>query len=172
MSEAAPASSGLAPRPASPSDLEHWDRRMVHGPGGHVYQSRAWARHCETRGWRSRFVMLDDDLGAVVLVRPTPWIGGGSAYVTRGPIVDQEALLGALDSGHLAGAGLDVVEREPLDDDRLRHHPRVVLTPHVAFYSVEGFLEMRRKSAEEVRRLLLGQPTRCPVNRVPPAGAR
>ena len=82
----------------------------------------------------------------------------------RGPVVDQEALLEALDSGHLAGAGLDVVEREPLDDDRLRQHPRVVLTPHVAFYSVEGFLEMRRKSAEEVRRLLLGEPPRCPVN--------
>ena len=82
----------------------------------------------------------------------------------RGPVVDQEALLAALDSGRLIGAGLDVVEREPLDDDRLRRHPKVVLTPHVAFYSVEGFDEMRRKSAEEVRRLLLGEPPRCPVN--------
>lgn len=86
----------------------------------------------------------------------------------RGPIVDQEALLSALDSEHLAGAGLDVVEREPLDDDRLRHHPRVLLTQHVAFYSVEGFIEMRRKSAEEVRRLLLGQPLRCLVNQPSP----
>ncbi|RUL82957.1 C-terminal binding protein [Tautonia sociabilis] len=91
--------------------------------------------------------------------------GGVLINTARGPIVDQQALLEALDSGHLAGAGLDVVEREPLDDDRLRFHPRVLLTPHVAFYSVEGFLEMRRKSAEEVRRLLLGQPLRCPVNR-------
>ena len=33
----------LAPRPAEPAELEAWDRRMVHGPGGHVYQSRAWA---------------------------------------------------------------------------------------------------------------------------------
>ncbi|MEW4569226.1 C-terminal binding protein [Tautonia sp. JC769] len=86
----------------------------------------------------------------------------------RGPIVDQEALLAALDSEHLAGAGLDVVEREPLDDDRLRRHPRVLLTQHVAFYSVEGFIEMRRKSAEEVRRLLLGQPLRCLVNQPAP----
>ncbi|WP_152049658.1 C-terminal binding protein [Tautonia marina] len=86
----------------------------------------------------------------------------------RGPIVDQEALLSALDSERLAGAGLDVVEREPLDDDRLRHHPRVLLTQHVAFYSVEGFIEMRRKSAEEVRRLLLGQPLRCLVNQPSP----
>lgn len=82
----------------------------------------------------------------------------------RGPIVDQEALLNALESGQLAGAGLDVVEREPLDDDRIRQHPRILLTPHVAFYSVEGFIEMRRKSAEEIRRILLGQRLRCPVN--------
>ncbi len=82
----------------------------------------------------------------------------------RGPIVDQEALIDALESGRLFGAGLDVTEREPLDDDRLRNHPRVVLTPHSAFYSAEGFMELRRKTAEEARRLLLGQPPRCPVN--------
>ena len=81
----------------------------------------------------------------------------------RGPVVDQDALLEALDSGHLLGAGLDVVEREPLDDERLRHHPRVLLTPHSAFYSVEGFVELRTKAAEEVRRLLLGEPPRNPV---------
>jgi phosphoglycerate dehydrogenase-like enzyme len=81
----------------------------------------------------------------------------------RGPVVDQAALLEALDSGRLAGAGLDVVEREPLDDDRLRHHPRVILTPHSAFYSVEGFVELRTKAAEEVRRILLGEPPRNQV---------
>ncbi len=83
----------------------------------------------------------------------------------RGPVVDQTALLEALDRGRLLGAGLDVVEREPLDDERLRHHPRVILTPHSAFYSVEGFVELRSKAAEEVRRLLRGEPPRCPVNR-------
>jgi C-terminal binding protein len=83
---------------------------------------------------------------------------------SRGPVVDEGALLAALDAGRLAGAGLDVVEREPLDDERLRSHPRVLLTPHCAFYTAEGFVEMRRKSAEEARRLLLGQPPRAPVN--------
>ncbi len=81
----------------------------------------------------------------------------------RGPIVDQNALIQALDSGHLLGAGIDVTEREPLDDDRLRFHPRVLLTPHSAFYSIEGFVELRTKTAEEVRRLLLGEPPRNPV---------
>jgi phosphoglycerate dehydrogenase-like enzyme len=83
----------------------------------------------------------------------------------RGPIVEQTALVAALESGRLAGAGLDVVEREPLDDDLLRVHPRVVLTPHSAFYSVEGFVELRQKAAEEVRRILRGEPPLNPVNR-------
>lgn len=83
----------------------------------------------------------------------------------RGGVVDQTALVDALDSGHLLGAGIDVLEREPLDDDRLRNHPRVLLSPHSAFYSREGFIELRRKTAEEIYRLLTGRPLRCPVNR-------
>jgi phosphoglycerate dehydrogenase-like enzyme len=89
------------------------------------------------------------------------------AYVintARGPCVDLPALLSALDSGQVAYAGLDVVEREPLDDERIRRHPRVVLTPHAAFYSVEGFNEMRTKGALEARRVVLGEPVRNPVN--------
>lgn len=82
----------------------------------------------------------------------------------RGPVIDQNALIEALESGHVGAAGLDVFEREPLDDDRLRRHPRVLLTPHSAFYSVEGFQELRRKTAEEVRRLLVGEPPRNLVN--------
>jgi phosphoglycerate dehydrogenase-like enzyme len=90
------------------------------------------------------------------------------AYVintARGPCIDQHALLAALDSGQVRYAGLDVVEREPLDDDALRHHPNVLLTPHTAFYSVEGDRELRRKGAEEARRVLGEEPVRNPVNR-------
>lgn len=89
------------------------------------------------------------------------------AYVVntaRGPCVDVPALCAALDSGQVAFAALDVVEREPLDDETLRQHPRVILTPHSAFYSVEGFQEMRTKGAEEARRIVLGEPVRNPVN--------
>ena len=90
------------------------------------------------------------------------------AYVintARGGCVDLNALLQALDSGRVAYAGLDVVEREPLDDERIRDHPRIVLTPHAAFYSVEGYRELRTKGAEEVLRVLRGEPVRNPVNR-------
>jgi phosphoglycerate dehydrogenase-like enzyme len=89
------------------------------------------------------------------------------AYVVntaRGPCIDLNALLAALDSGKVAYAGLDVVEREPLDDERIRKHPRIVLSPHSAFYSVEAFIEMRTKGAQEARRILLDEPVRNPVN--------
>ncbi len=82
----------------------------------------------------------------------------------RGPCIDEQALLDGLDSGRIAAAGLDVVEREPLTDSRLREHPHILFTPHSAFYSVEGFVELRTKAAEEVRRVLLGEPPRNPVN--------
>ena len=82
----------------------------------------------------------------------------------RGPVIDLVALGDALDTEQVQAAGIDVVEREPLDDERLRHHPRVVLTPHAAFYSVEGFTEMRTKGAAEARRILTGEPVRNLVN--------
>jgi phosphoglycerate dehydrogenase-like enzyme len=82
----------------------------------------------------------------------------------RGPCVDLPALVRALDGGRVAAAGLDVFEREPLDVEDVRRHPRVVMTPHAAFYSAEGWIEMRTKGATEGRRLLLGEPVRNPVN--------
>jgi C-terminal binding protein len=89
------------------------------------------------------------------------------AYVintARGPCIDLAALHAALESDHIAYAALDVVEPEPLADERIRQHPRVVLTPHSAFYSVEGFQEMRSKGAIEARRILTGEAVRNPVN--------
>lgn len=89
------------------------------------------------------------------------------AYVintARGPCVDLGALCRALESGQVGWAGLDVFESEPLADERIRTHPRVILTPHSAFYSVEGFTEMRSKGAREARRVILGEPVRNPVN--------
>lgn len=83
----------------------------------------------------------------------------------RGPCIDLAALGNALNTGHVAFAGLDVVEREPLNDEVIRKHSNVLLTPHAAFYSVEGYREMRTKGAEEARRILSGEAVRNPVNR-------
>jgi phosphoglycerate dehydrogenase-like enzyme len=101
-------------------------------------------------------------LGARAMARMRP--GAILINTARGPIVDEEALLDALDSGRVAAAGLDVVEQEPLRDPRISQHPSIILTPHTAFYSVEGYHELRTKAAEEVRRILLGDPPRNPVN--------
>jgi len=119
-------------------------------------QSHFVSLHCYLDD-RSRHLI---DAKALARMRP----GSILINTARGPVVDQEALIGAIESGHLLGAGIDVFEREPLDDDRLRNHPRVVLTPHSAFYSIEGFVELRTKAAEEVRRILLGEPPRNLVN--------
>ena len=57
----------------------------------------------------------------------------------------------ALDGGHLAAAGLDVLPVEPVPrDSPLVGHPRVVLTPHSAFYSAEAEQELRRKAAQNL----------------------
>lgn len=117
---------------------------------------------------------LDEKSKALIDAKALARMRPGSILVNtaRGPVVDQKALIEALDSGHLLGAGIDVFEREPLDDDRLRHHPRVILTPHSAFYSIEGFIELRTKAAEEVRRVLVGEAPRNLVNRAHLAAPR
>lgn len=77
----------------------------------------------------------------------------------RGGLVDLDAVCASLDSGLLSGAALDVTEPEPLPEDhRLRDHPRVILTAHSAFYSVEAQDELQRRAAEEVARVLQGEP--------------
>ena len=70
---------------------------------------------------------------------------------SRGGLVDVDALLSALDSGRLAGVALDVLPQEPPPSDHpLLNHPRALITPHVAWYSVEAELELRRKAAQNI----------------------
>jgi phosphoglycerate dehydrogenase-like enzyme len=69
----------------------------------------------------------------------------------RGAIVNIADLTDALESGHLRGAGLDVLPEEPVPrDSPLIAHPRAILTPHAAFYSVEAEQELRRKAAQNI----------------------
>ena len=83
----------------------------------------------------------------------------------RGPLVDETALIAALDSGYLGGAALDVVTTEPLaQDSKLLGRDNVILTPHTAFYSVEALDELQTKCATDVARVLSGEPPVYPVN--------
>lgn len=77
--------------------------------------------------------------------------GGVLVNTARGPVVDIDALLAALDSGRLDGAALDVLPIEPpATDARIVQHPRILLTPHAAFYSVVAEKELRRKAAQNL----------------------
>lgn len=94
----------------------------------------------------------------------------------RGVVVDATAIPAAIASGHLAGAGIDVLPQEPPPEDHPllvawrdpKHlaHDRVIVNPHSAFYSEEGLLDMRIKGAEACRRALLGESLRNIVNGV------
>jgi D-3-phosphoglycerate dehydrogenase len=75
----------------------------------------------------------------------------------RGGLVDEAALLWALDEGIVAAAGLDVFVNEPHPDPRLVCHPKVIATPHWAWYSEEALWELRRKVAEQVVQALKGE---------------
>jgi D-3-phosphoglycerate dehydrogenase/C-terminal binding protein len=81
-------------------------------------------------------------------------------------VVDTAALAAALREGKIAGAGVDVLPVEParadepliqLWRDADESNVNLILTPHTAFYSVEGLLEMRTKAAEEIVRALRGE---------------
>jgi D-3-phosphoglycerate dehydrogenase len=79
--------------------------------------------------------------------------------VARGELVDEAALADALREGRLEGAALDVTEPEPPPDDSpLRSAPNLILTPHAAWFSTEAVRELRTGAAEEVARVLRGEP--------------
>jgi D-3-phosphoglycerate dehydrogenase / 2-oxoglutarate reductase len=76
---------------------------------------------------------------------------------SRGPVVDETALIEALRSGHLSGAGLDVFEREPvLADNPLLSMDNVLLSPHIASYSIEGDALHQQRIADIVLHVVRG----------------
>jgi len=103
---------------------------------------------------RSRNTLRADDLArmkqSAILVN-----------ISRGPIVEEAALVDSLRSGHLAGAGLDVFDREPLAADHpFRSLDNVVLTPHVGYVNERLFRSAWRRMAEDVAAYLAGLPIR------------
>lgn len=102
------------------------------------------------------------DEAALALMKPTACLINAS----RGAVVDETALVSALQSGTLAGACLDVVEDEiPPADSPLLRMPQVLLTPHVAWYSEESQAELRWKVSDDVGRALNGLLPHGLVNR-------
>ena len=97
-----------------------------------------------------------------------------SAYLVntaRGGLVDEAALLDAVRAGQIRGAALDVLSAEPppADDEILQallKHERVIITPHIAWYSEQAQVDMRTRAAEDIARVLRGERPRTPVNDV------
>jgi D-3-phosphoglycerate dehydrogenase len=82
----------------------------------------------------------------------------------RGPLVDEAALVAALDAGQIGGAGLDVLATEPPPrDSALLGRDNVILSPHTAFYSEEALLELQTKCASDVARVLSGEAPVYPI---------
>jgi D-3-phosphoglycerate dehydrogenase / 2-oxoglutarate reductase len=90
------------------------------------------------------------------------------AYIVntaRGPLIDDTALLAALDSGQIGGAGLDVVTAEPLvKDSPLLGRDNVIISPHTGFYSIEALEELQTKCASDVARVLSGEKAIYPIS--------
>jgi phosphoglycerate dehydrogenase-like enzyme len=103
---------------------------------------------------RSRNTLRADDLAKM---KP----GAILVNISRGPIVEEQALIDALRSGHLAGAGLDVFDREPLPADHpFRSLDNVVVTPHIGYVTEAGFRAAWQRMAEDVAAYLAGSPIR------------
>jgi len=103
-------------------------------------------------------------VGAAQLARMRP--GSWLVNVARGPVVDEAALLAALQRGHLAGAALDVFDTQPLRSDHLFWQmPQVLVTPHAAGVTEDSMRAMGLGAVEAVEHLLRGEcPPTC-VNR-------
>lgn len=99
------------------------------------------------------------DRAALARMKPTAVL----INTARGGLVDTVALIEALETRRLAGAGLDVLEQEPIDPrSPLLTMEQVIVTPHAAWYSEEGRSDLKRRVAEEAVRVLRGErPVNC-----------
>jgi D-3-phosphoglycerate dehydrogenase len=100
--------------------------------------------------------MIGDD--ALAKMKRSAWL----INCSRGPIIDTDALVRALDAGKIAGCALDTTDPEPLPDPHpLRKRENVIINPHVAWYSEKAMIGLQAGAPGEVRRVLTGE---WPVN--------
>ena len=144
-----------AVRQLAVDELDDWDARAVDAEGGHVLQSRAWAAHREATGWQARFHVVGD-ARALVLVRPWHGIGGGSAYVPRGPVVDGTPWATDADgvrvgesltalAVHLSDGGTDVLAADPEVGDANATYRRAL--DGVGFHGIPEIQPSRHRMA-------------------------
>jgi phosphoglycerate dehydrogenase-like enzyme len=106
---------------------------------------------------------LSDRTRGLLGARELDLIGpeGYLVNTSRGPIVDEAALVDALRTGRIAGAGLDVFDMEPLPADHpLRTAPRTVLTPHIGYVALDAYRAFYADAVQDVTAWLAGDPVR------------
>ena len=103
---------------------------------------------------RTRGLITSRELG---LMKPSAYL----VNTSRGPIVEEHALIEVLSNRKIAGAALDVYDEEPLPDDHpLRKLDNVVLTPHLGYVTIENYRKCYADAVEDIRAFLEGQPIR------------
>jgi len=115
---------------------------------------------CNPLLWKETFHIIGEN--EFKMMKPTAFI----VNTSRGPVIDQPALLKALQQKWIAGAGIDVFEKEPIDpSDPLLKMDNVILTPHTAFYSDASDIRVRTSVAQEVFRIARGHLPKNVINK-------
>ncbi|SVA94414.1 uncharacterized protein METZ01_LOCUS147268 [marine metagenome] len=105
----------------------------------------------------TKYLIAEKELA---LMKPTAYV----VNTSRGAVIKKKAILNALRKGTIAGAGLDVIEDEPLKTKAEAKTPNLIATCHAAFCSVEGMVEMRTTSARTAKQAIQGRPLDNVVN--------
>jgi D-3-phosphoglycerate dehydrogenase len=128
-----------------------------------------WEEALKSADYISVHIPLNDKTRGIInasafkLMKPTAII----VNTSRGPIIDEQALIDALTKGQINSAGLDVHKKEPLDHDSpFMKIENCVLTDHVGWYSEEAMSELKRKVAENVKDVLISGKPKYPVNKL------
>ena len=105
----------------------------------------------------TKYLIAEKELA---MMKPTAYV----VNTSRGAVIKKKAILNALRKGTIAGAGLDVIEDEPLKTKAEARTPNLIATCHAAFCSVEGMIEMRTTSARIAKQAIQGRPLDNVVN--------
>jgi phosphoglycerate dehydrogenase-like enzyme len=115
---------------------------------------------CNPLLWKETFHIIGEN--ELKMMKPAAFI----VNTSRGPVIDQPSLVKALQQKWIAGAGIDVFEKEPIDpNDPLLKMDNVILTPHTAFYSDASDIRVRTSVAQEAVRIARGHLPRNVINK-------